>query len=67
MSKEDKSLKMKKATAKLAKDTKAFVVIRIDSNDRCDMMFDGNVYETLLMRETLSQFISKFINGEINQ
>lgn len=67
MSNENISLKMKEATAKIAKDTKAFVVIQIDSNDKCDMMFDGNVYEVLFMRETFSQFISKFINGEINQ
>lgn len=65
MKKEDKTLKMSAAVATLAKNTKAYVLIQIDSNDKCDLMFDGSVYEILFMRETLTQFTTKFVNGEI--
>ena len=65
MKKEDKTLKMSAAVATLAKNTKAYVLIQIDSNDKCDLSFDGNAYEILFMRETLNQFITKIVNGEI--
>ncbi len=60
-----KSAKLSMAAAQMAKDTQAFVILKIDSKGMASVQADGNVFETVFMEKALSNFNFKLINGEI--